>query len=270
MADGKDYQKSASVDSEIAVEELSIPVYQRDRLSRHTIEQIKADFHWDQFGRPVIKHLNNGSYEVVDGQHRAVAIDEMWGGKTVIPVHVTQRPKLIDREGLFVDLNRNRKTPTAVELFRAEVVAKRPEALGIKQICDKLNVLVGYRARTSLPNRCGSINQLRHLYRYGGDVLERTLGVLSQAFPDDGQRFEAVNLAGTGYLIATYPELDDGRLVKNLGAKDAAFIGRGVAVVRGYTGSTNTIKGPAALVILREYNARLGASKRLDEQVFIR
>ena len=30
-----------------------------------------------------------------------------------------------------------------------------------------------------------------HLYRYGGDVLERALGVLGEAWPDDKQRFEA-------------------------------------------------------------------------------
>tara|TARA_R110002110_G_scaffold253011_3_gene468921 strand:+ start:1721 stop:2533 length:813 start_codon:yes stop_codon:yes gene_type:complete len=269
MTTERDYQKASSFDSELPIEETTVPVYQRERLSRKTIQAIKADFHWDMFGRPLVSQLKNGEYEVIDGQHRIIALEEMWGKELVIPVHVTKRKNLADRAGVFVDTNGNRKAVNAHEIFKAEVYAERAEAVGIKKIADRMNVTLGYRTKKSRPNRCGSINQLRQLYRYNNDVLERTLGILSEAWPEDSQRFEAVNLAGVGLFLNTFPNADGVRLVERLSKHPASVISGEVAVIRGYTASTNTIKNPAALVVTKEYNKGLGAKSRVDELRFM-
>ena len=269
MTDGRDYQKATSFDSELPIEETTVPVYQRERLSRTTIDAIKADFHWDMFGRPLVSQLKTGEYEVIDGQHRIVAIDEMWGRELVIPVHVTNRKNLAERAGVFVDTNDNRKAVNAHEIFKAEVYAERAEAVGIKQIADRMNVIISYRSKKSAPNRCGSINQLRALYRYSPEVLEHTFGILNEAWPDDSQRLEAVNLAGVGFFLHTFPDADSARIVKKLSNHPAGFIVGEVALIRGYTASTNTIKNPAALVVTKEYNKGLGAKSRVDELRFM-
>jgi hypothetical protein len=116
--------------------------YQRNlsEHSRRLIRKIVADFDWKRFKPPVVVAIDGG-YEVIDGQHTAIAaashpaIEE-------IPVMVVEAPEREQRAAAFIGHNRDRLGVTAMQLHFAAVAAGDPEASMVAAICEAAGVRI--------------------------------------------------------------------------------------------------------------------------------
>jgi hypothetical protein len=271
MPEPRDYRKAKRLETQCSVGETVIEGFQRKILNRLRIKKIKADFSWVSFGRPVayILSLDPPLYSIIDGQHRVTAVREMWGESIEIPILIVDKPEYTERAEMFVQTDENRTKLHPLDKFNAELEAQRAEAVGINDIAQSVGARVGQRGGGSGADVVGAITSLKTAYRYGPDVLERTLIILREVWEHDAGRHLAVNIVGVSMLLNTYPPIKDKRVIERLRilsdkAGGGRAIQRGVVAIQGYTTPTNSVGRAAAAVVARAYNTRLSAANRLD------
>jgi hypothetical protein len=114
--------------------------YQRS-LSERSIEliaRIVQDWDWRRFKAPVVAEVD-GSWQVIDGQHTAIAA-VTHGGIAEIPVLVVAAAEIAERARAFVGLNRDRLNVTPMQIFRAELAAGDDDARTIAKVCERAGV----------------------------------------------------------------------------------------------------------------------------------
>jgi hypothetical protein len=97
------------------------PLYQRP-LDAERAANIARSFSWRSFGALVVVPAGNG-YHVTDGQHRLEAA-KLHPKVSHVPAVIVQAETIQSEAGMFVDINKNRKNVSALELFFAELAAE--------------------------------------------------------------------------------------------------------------------------------------------------
>lgn len=125
--------------------------YQRDlsEKSLKLIRRIVEQWDWRRFKPPVVAWTERG-FEIIDGQHTAIAAASHPGIET-IPVLMVEAAELQDRASAFIGHNRDRLTVTAVQLHHAAVAAGDEDALTVQQVCERAGVTLlrnAYGSRT--------------------------------------------------------------------------------------------------------------------------
>lgn len=118
------------------------PTYQRDlhQSSMALIRKIIAGWSWRKFKPPIVA-LSDRGYEIIDGQHTAIAaashpqVDK-------IPVLVVQAADLAARADGFLGHNRDRVGITPMQLFHSSAVAGDPVARIVKEVCAAAGVAI--------------------------------------------------------------------------------------------------------------------------------
>lgn len=101
------------------------PLYQRP-LDTERAATIARAFSWRSFGALVVVPSGDG-YHVTDGQHRLEAA-KLHPKVTHVPAVIVQAETIQSEAGMFVDINKNRKNVSALELFFAELAAETGNA----------------------------------------------------------------------------------------------------------------------------------------------
>lgn len=101
------------------------PLYQRP-LDQNRVDGILKTFTWRSFGALVVVPAGDG-YHVTDGQHRLEAA-KLHPKVTHVPAVIVQAETIQSEAGMFVDINKNRKNVSALELFFAELAAETGNA----------------------------------------------------------------------------------------------------------------------------------------------
>lgn len=117
-------------------------VYQRDLTDRsiRLIRRIVAEWDWRAYKPPIVVENNNG-FDVIDGQHTAIAA-VTHGGIPQIPVFVVAASEQADRAQAFVRHNRDRIAVTSTQLHNSMVAAGDETALTIHQVCERAGVTI--------------------------------------------------------------------------------------------------------------------------------
>ena len=267
-----------AIEKDILVGETYIPLYQRHNLNRSTIQQIKDGLDWERFGRPIVwLNPDTNRYEIIDGQHRCVAIKEMYGEYTAIPVIVSAKAVYVDRAKLFVKQQTARTPVTAIELFLAEVQAADETAIKINEIVRKNGAMIAGSGGGAPASHIAAIGSVRSAYSYGPEILDRTLAVCRKVWPEDKKRHSSINMLSIAKFLRAYPSADDERLVKALNRMSdkqggSVAIQRAITLRHGFSGSG--IKGSAtsvgAAAVCNEYNLRLRGELRFNPEVFLK
>lgn len=114
--------------------------YQRP-LDRDRVQAILRGFTWRSFGALVIVPQADGTYHATDGQHRLEAA-KLHPKVTHIPAVIVKADDMRDEAGIFVDINRNRKNVSALELFFAQLTAGDDDAVTVQQVCGKAGIRI--------------------------------------------------------------------------------------------------------------------------------
>lgn len=195
-------------------------MYQRP-LNERRVERMSRD--WSPvLAQTIDVSARNGTFFVIDGQHRLAAARSANVEQLAATVHYGLSPA--EEADLFAQLNTLRVRPTTHAIFRAQLEAQDPVALEIADAARRADVgleLGMSGGRASSPRVTRAVGALLAVHRSGGQRLVfETLKTLRQAWPEDPSALEAVPLFGVASFIATYrdhPRFDLDRIHRKLG-----------------------------------------------------
>jgi hypothetical protein len=155
--------------------------YQRpiSKPGQMVIQRIMQDFSWAKFS-PVIVTLNEeGSFSIIDGQHRCTAALSL--GFTQVPCMVVNAPPE-EAAGIFAAINGTTTPMTVQSLFKASRAAGVAWAVAVDRVCKRHGVtplvypVPSGKQRPLMTNAVGS---LRKVYeRHGEPILSAALACL--------------------------------------------------------------------------------------------
>jgi hypothetical protein len=169
----------------------------------------------------VVSQRSDGTYWVLDGQHRLETLKLM--GKSVILADVRHNMSIPQEAVLFYRLNAGTTRVGAWDQFQARIVGGDPVAVAI----DKMITEHGYRLDRSGNTVKGiaAVASLEKVFRRG--YLEEVLGIISTVWRTDKHAVDGPVVEGLGVFIHSYkdqPAYDRERLLDVLAITPPAEI----------------------------------------------
>lgn len=162
--------------------------YQRDvnrGSGKKLIADIVKNFYWPFFGVLVATDNGDGTFCLIDGQHRAEAARQHPDVFSV-PVMVIDEMTLVEQARAFVAINKSRVALTPLQLHHAAVRAGDPHAREIDRIATDTGVIIVPNNRSAAQLKPGetvaiaAISQI--LKNWGPATLRATLTVAMKAY----------------------------------------------------------------------------------------
>jgi len=236
------------------------------RRSQGVIDKILKDFSWSKFGAVAVADNGDGSYCVIDGQHR-VAAAKAHPAVAEIPALVIEAETLAEQAGAFLAVNRDRVRTNPLQEFHARVAAKEPEAVEIRDICARADVKIARSAKISdtlEPNETMAIKAIAiAAKRYGAGPTENALKAIRAAYPNFAGELRAATikaLAEVYYIYGGQVRID--RMAEVLLSKSAVDREDAARVFKNHTGGS-TQKALREVLVL-DYNRLRGGPKLED------
>ncbi len=169
------------------------PSYQRgiSRIGHSTIKKIIGQFDWMKFGALIVAESDAG-FAVIDGQHRAIAAIHLQLPK--VPALVGSADHVAQATA-FVGINKNRTRVGPLDEYRAALVAGDADAMAVRNILDKLGILLEAQTGIIRPGRTRAIRTLLALVKNMGiGELGYILETLTDAQPDTQNLLTTTNI----------------------------------------------------------------------------
>lgn len=173
--------------------------YQR-QLNEHRVGKMVEGWNPSLLGTLEVSARANGTFAVFDGQHRLSALKAL--GQPKAPCIVHRGMGAQEEAELFVKLQRDRRPPTPVERFRAQVFAGDPDAI---KIADAIT-LAGFRVGTNIGDLRAISSVERVASRHGHDVLLRTLVTIRDAWFGDEYALDGTIIGGLASVLDDYSD----------------------------------------------------------------
>lgn len=216
-------------------------------LDMKRVNGMTSDFREESFGIPAVSCRADGTYAVIDGQHRFATMREMGRGNTGVMCLVYTGLTLAEEAKLFRELN-DSKQLTAADVFRIAVTEGDPVAVAANQALETY----GWTKDPKRKNSLRALSTLATLWERDPHIARATLRILAQAWGPTPLTGSATSLRGMYAVLGRYqntrPPLDHDRLILALAKSGQAsqFLarargnaaGRGIAVVDGFADIT--------------------------------
>ncbi len=248
--------------------------YQRHTTSdrsRVIIHRIAEEFSWSKFGPVTVAKREDGTYAVADGQHR-VAAARLHPGIHQVPCYIIPASGVRDEARTFVAINRDRTGMHALQIHHAGIAAGEPDALHIKDVCDRAGIKIprGPMPQRDLkPGMTQSIGAIRKgLATYGDAPVIEALQTLVAAYEDAPGQLRGKVISAVIEIFALHrknPNLDRDRLTRVIGSHEAGELEDGARAYKGLFKGMTTERA-IRLALIKAYNARLSADRRLAEE----
>lgn len=161
----------------VKISELEIDgTYQRDE-TKSTIAKIAKDLDPRKFGAIIVGVRKNKRKFVIDGQQRLAAaiIAEM----TEVPAMVFEVACIGDEARVYSGMNKDRKALSAVDRFKADVVAKDDIALHIKDVVESTGYLIKLG---SARNTVACVNALEICCKRDRDTFDGVWRLMAEVY----------------------------------------------------------------------------------------
>lgn len=180
----------------ISVDSLGIDQSYQRSTGAHKVKAIAASFDRHAAGAILVSMRGDGSLFVIDGQHRLEAMKKL--GLATAECRIAQGLTVQEEAVLYVKCNQVRKSPEALDVFRAELVAGDATATIISNTVEECGLSIQFRPSGN--RRQGTIwavVALKTIYKRGGAaLLKEVLLLAKRAWPDEPRVFEASILLG--------------------------------------------------------------------------
>lgn len=196
---------------EVPVGQLKVRTDYQRPLDEARVARMAKNFNKDLVG--VLEISDDGSYWVVDGQHRLAVMRAL--GIPTAKVLIHHGLTLPEEASLFARLNTERRAVTPMALFKAEVIAGTQRSVEVQEIAARYGLAVN---QWTAKNTIQAVAALWNAHRRG--TLDQTLSIITEAWPDpsggvidgglDGQMITAIGLFLHQYQ--DQPEFDLSRL----------------------------------------------------------
>lgn len=185
------------------------------------ITRILQAFNWNCYQPIVVSEREDGTYAVIDGQHRLEAakkhplIDSL-------PCYIIDAPDVAKQAAIFVAVNSRRIGLTSLQQFHAAVAAKQPEAMEAAGVCRNAGVTI-LKAPPSydIPPKSvlSPFTLLKMLRLVGRPAVSAAITMLATTHPDTVNAFRSPTIAALCRLCAD-PKVSGPRLRTTLAATD--------------------------------------------------
>lgn len=251
--------------TQLSVSSLTVDHRYQRLVNPHKVKQMVANYQPGAIGALDVSVRVNGTYAVIDGQHRLEVLREVAPHDLVnCVVHTNLSPS--DEAELFHISNARRDKPSATDRFRARLFYQDPRAVEIARIVEAAGLVIDLTTNandSASPRSVNAVGALEKVYQYGGDsILSRTLTLLHGIWPEDRAALSGDMLHGLGMVLNTYGDaINTTRLVGLLSVipiRKLMMEAAGHRALLGGAPSTNL-----ARAIVKHYNH--GLRNRLPE-----
>lgn len=199
--------------------------YQRDinqKGAAHVTRILQA-FNWNCYQPIVVSERDDGTYAVIDGQHRLEAakrhplIDSL-------PCYIIDAADAAKQAAIFVAVNSRRIALTSLQQFHAAVAARQPEAMIAAGLCSDAGVTI-LKAPPSydIPPRSiiSPFTLLKMVRQVGRPAVATAIKILADTHPETLNAFRSPTIAALCRVIAD-PKIDAAKVRAVLAATDLA------------------------------------------------
>jgi hypothetical protein len=222
--------------------------------------EVRDNFDPALVGTLIVSERTNGIKSVIDGQTRLKAMGDV--GVPAAPCLIYTGLTRGQEAELFAALQRQRRGMRTYHRFRAELVAKKEQAVGISRIAGEVGFELG---REEKRNTLQSITALEKAYRIDPEHLKETLEVIRDswakfddagAFAIDDDAVSAQIINGVSTFIRKQERLELDRLVDRLQDVTPRMLMNKAAAIREGAGAGTGAAGAISQAILNEYMRR--------------
>lgn len=223
----------------IPPEELSLDVsYQRstdNHASQRLIASIAANFDWRLCMPLVVSRRADGTFAVIDGQHRLLAARLRKMDDLPCVVFTYDSPE--EEAKMFVAANRARKAMNRLDDFHAALAAGDSDAHQVLQLVTDAGLTIA-RNTASAAWKPGEIaftaSIASTLRKHGSEITATALKSIAEAFPDQKVAHAGSIFVGIVKVLASPPEgFDRDRMARALLKYDADGWGSFVTGLKG-------------------------------------
>jgi len=172
--------------------------------SQTLIRKIAMFWDWSLCQPLIVSRRADGEHYVVDGQHRLAAA-KLRNDIFQLPCVVATYGTSADEAASFVALNQQRRPLSALDLFKAALMAGDQQATAIHQAIEDSGLKLSNHASTHQmkEGRICNIGGLQRCYqRQGERALATSLKVLARAFPNQLLRYAGTLFPGIAAVIS--------------------------------------------------------------------
>lgn len=190
---------------------------QRSKLNEARVNYLLSHFDLDRIGLPVLNERSDGTYYILDGQHRIEALKRWLGEgweKQKIECEAFIGLEESEESAMFLALNDTLRV-SVFDKFKASVNAGFVDQVHIQKIVEGAQLCI---STDHVPGAIGAVGTLEKVYRRAdGDTLARTLRIIRDSFGDAGFRAQVID--GIGHLCQRYNGvLDENAAIERLAA----------------------------------------------------
>lgn len=213
----------------LSAKEISIDSRYQRSLDESRVDAMAKNLDESRLGVPVLSLRKDGSYVVLDAQHRLEALRRagLDGLKILCEVH--NGLSLDEEAALFLKLNNGRKAVRVFDKYRARLIAKEHAAVEFTRVVESLGLKIGAAPGK---NTVCAIQSVESVHRRHGNLLD-TLSILKrwgqgEAAVFDGDLIKDVSRFLVDYeaqdvnsndLVAKLARLDPGYVMRRIRAK---------------------------------------------------
>lgn len=185
--------------------------------SQALITEIALAWDWGR-AQLLIVSRREGRLFVVDGQHRLAAA-RLRGDIVQLPCLIEEYADVAEEAALFNALNDRRRPVSALDKFRAGVVAGDADCVAISAALERAGLTLARHLNTQVwkPGQIGNIGGIRGAWKtHGGGPCELALTVLAQAFAGQVLTYAGTIFPGVAAVCADGGGIDDAGLARLL------------------------------------------------------
>lgn len=183
-------------------------------LNLTRVKHIAKNFDPDSFGSIEVSRRDDGDLIVLDGQHRVAVMYELRYEDQKVPALVHQGLTLADEARIFAVKNGEARRPSRVDIFRAEVVAGKPESVATEAVLASRQLVISHSIGTNHVLAVGAVERVAK--ETGLNHLGKTLDVLIEAWGRDSAAFQHDAIVGVALFMWRNYDHDTKRLAKAL------------------------------------------------------
>lgn len=246
----------------LPVAELEIDVQAQRTLVERRAQNMANSWVHEARGTLIVSKRVDGTYFLVDGQHRHRAMQLLGIEETPCEVHhdLTQTEEAI----LFLIKNRESSKPNAIDEYKIGLTGRIPLFVDTQEVLDSKGLQVGATSTNSI----GAVNGLLRITEtYGPEVLKRTLDVAEEAWERTAETWDGMLLGGLGMFLGKHgAQVDsDTELAKRLGKAGPAWRWKSnVHALSTHGGTTHSGTGGRVSVCYGEIVKAWNKSRRSD------
>lgn len=206
----------------VAVKNLSVVWAEAQRpLNARHVQTISDNFDPEMFGALAVTLPNgNGIYHVIDGQHRKVAVEKLWGKDELVPCQIYEAEDPARAAELFDHINSGRRSLSGLEQFKVRVTAQKNLQVEVNKIIKKCGYHLGHHEKGSI----WCVGALENIYQTCGPVvLEATLRLIRKMWGDENSAASAVIVRGVGIFLSEFRHINPDRMAAAVSAKYTPF-----------------------------------------------